>query len=69
LRPFFFSLPVLASARPATQRQAEYSDPFGESAYTPELVIDGQRGLIGSNRRAAEAAIKLAQKADFTLRK
>ncbi|WP_233809672.1 DUF1223 domain-containing protein [Paraburkholderia sp. HP33-1] len=52
------------SLEAATQRQAEYSARFGESAYTPEMVIDGQKGLVSSNRRAAEAAIKFAQKAD-----
>jgi hypothetical protein len=48
----------------ATQRLAEYSVRFGESAYTPQMVIDGQKGLVGSNRRAAEAAIKIAQEVD-----
>lgn len=52
------------SLEAATQRQAEYSTRFGESAYTPEMVIDGQKALVGSNRRAAEAAIRHAQKAD-----
>jgi len=52
------------SLEAATQRQAEYSARFRESAYTPEMVIDGQRRLVGSNRRAAEAAIKQAQEAD-----
>ncbi|WP_042262994.1 DUF1223 domain-containing protein [Paraburkholderia heleia] len=52
------------SLEAATQRQAEYSARFGESAYTPEMVIDGQKGLVGSNRRAVEAAIAIARKAD-----
>ena len=52
------------SLEAATQRQAEYSARFGQSAYTPEMVIDGRKGLVGSNRRAAEAAIRIAQKAD-----
>ena len=52
------------SLEAATQRQAAYSARFGESAYTPEMVIDGRKGLVGSNRRAAEAAIRIAQKAD-----
>ncbi|TDQ98465.1 DUF1223 domain-containing protein [Paraburkholderia silvatlantica] len=52
------------SLEAATQRQAEYSARFGESAYTPEMVIDGLKGLVGSNRRAAEAAIAIARKAD-----
>ncbi|WP_321926199.1 DUF1223 domain-containing protein [Paraburkholderia guartelaensis] len=52
------------SLEAATQRQAEYSARFGQSPYTPEMVIDGQKGLVGSNRHAAEAAIETAQKAD-----
>ena len=52
------------SLEAATKRQAEYSARFGQSAYTPEMVIDGRKGLVGSNRRAAEAAIRIAQKAD-----
>jgi len=52
------------SLEAATQRQAEYSARFGQSAYTPEMVIDGRKGLVGSNRRAAEAAIRIAQQAD-----
>ena len=48
----------------ATQRQAQYSARFGESAYTPQMVVDGRKGLVGSNRRAAEAAIRVAQQAD-----
>ncbi|WP_233886923.1 DUF1223 domain-containing protein [Paraburkholderia flagellata] len=52
------------SLEAATQRQADYAARFGDSPYTPEMVIDGQKGLVGSNRRAAEAAISFAQKAD-----
>ncbi|MEM5314606.1 DUF1223 domain-containing protein [Paraburkholderia sp. JHI869] len=52
------------SLEAATQRQAEYGARFGDGSYTPEMVIDGQKDLVGSNRRAAEAAIKIAQKAD-----
>jgi hypothetical protein len=48
----------------ATQRQAQYAARFGESAYTPQMVVDGRKGLVGSNRRAAEAAIKIAQQTD-----
>lgn len=54
------------SLEAATQRQAAYSAHFGEFAYTPEMVIDGRKGLVGSNRRAAEAAISSARKADET---
>jgi hypothetical protein len=52
------------SLEAATQRQAEYGARFGDGSYTPEMVIDGQKGLVGSDRRATEAAIKIAQKAD-----
>jgi len=41
----------------ATQRQATYGARFGDGSYTPEIVIDGRRGVVGSDRKSAEAAI------------
>jgi len=41
----------------ATQRQATYAARFGDGSYTPEIVIDGRHGLVGSDRNSAEAAI------------
>jgi hypothetical protein len=42
-----------------TNRQQEYANQFHlESIYTPQLIINGQYELIGSNRANAEADIK-----------
>jgi hypothetical protein len=49
----------------ATQRQATYGALFGDGSYTPEMVIDGKRGVVGSNREDAERAIEAA-KSDST---
>ncbi len=44
-----------------TARQESYVSRFSqESAYTPEAVVDGARGLTGSDRRALIAAIQEA---------
>jgi len=51
------------SLESATRRQADYAARFGEGSYTPEMVIDGRKGLVGSNRGAVEAAIRAAQRA------
>lgn len=53
-----FSLPA------ATARQARYGDRFGDGSYTPELVVDGRRGVVGSERQAVESAIAAARVAD-----
>ena len=52
-----FSLPT------ATERQAVYAARLGGGAYTPEIVIDGRSGHIGSRRGEVEAAIGAAQRA------
>ena len=49
-----FSMPA------ATQRQAQYGARFGDGSYTPEMVVDGRKGLVGSERGTAEAAIAAA---------
>ena len=41
----------------ATARQASYAAHLGGGSYTPEMVIDGRRGLVGSERGEAAAAI------------
>jgi hypothetical protein len=43
-----------------TERQEAYAARFKNDAYTPELVVDGQSQLVGSNERAAELAIEKA---------
>lgn len=46
----------------ATYRQAAYAKRFRNFAYTPEMVVEGQHSLIGSDRQAAEAAISTARR-------
>jgi hypothetical protein len=44
-----------------TQRQEEYVRRFGlDSAYTPQMVVDGSSQFVGSNRRALLAAVNKA---------
>lgn len=45
----------------ATQRQARYGSKFGDGSYTPEMVVDGRKGLVGSETGTAEAAIAAAE--------
>jgi hypothetical protein len=46
------------SAPGSTERQNHYARLFGRSEiYTPQMVIDGVRQVVGSNRRAVEEAI------------
>lgn len=52
------------SLEAATQRQAAYSAQFGTFSYTPEMVIDGRKGMVGSDRRAVGTAIAAARNAD-----
>lgn len=45
-----------------TQRQQDYVTQFHlDSAYTPQLVVDGQKDVVGSDERAARAAILKAE--------
>jgi hypothetical protein len=44
-----------------TERQKQYSDQFRlESIYTPQLVVNGEYELVGSNRNGATTTIKKA---------
>ena len=45
----------------ATARQASYAARLGGGSYTPEMVVDGRRGLVGSERGEAAAAIAAAR--------
>ena len=45
----------------ATARQANYAAHLGGGSYTPEMVVDGRRGLVGSERGEATAAIAAAR--------
>jgi hypothetical protein len=51
-----FSLPE------ATQRQATYAAKLGGGSYTPEIVVDGHVGLVGSDRDAVDGAIRAAHR-------
>lgn len=45
-----------------SQRQQDYVNRFRlGSAYTPQLVVDGQKDVVGSDERAARAAILKAE--------
>ncbi len=50
----------------ATDRQAVYGRRFGDGSYTPEMVVDGTKGLVGSERGAAQSAIAAARRGDRT---
>ena len=41
----------------ATSRQADYAGKLGGGSYTPEMVVDGRRGLVGSDRGSVASAI------------
>lgn len=47
-----FSLPA------ATERQRAYAARLGGPVYTPELVVEGAAGVLGSDRDQAEGAIR-----------
>ncbi len=49
------------SLQVATARQARYGSKFGDGSYTPEMVVDGARGFVGSRRGEGEAAIRAAR--------
>ncbi len=48
------------SMEAATERQAQYGARFGDGSYTPEMVIEGTRGLVGSDRDRADEEIGIA---------
>ena len=56
-----FSLPV------ATQRQDVYGHRFGDGSYTPEMVVDGAAGMVGSDRGEVGSAIENARHNGRTL--
>jgi hypothetical protein len=51
-----FSLPA------ATQRQDQYGHRFGDGSYTPEMVVDGAAGMVGSDRGDVTSAIENAKR-------
>ena len=46
----------------ATDRQAAYGRRFGDGSYTPEIVVDGAAGMVGSNRDEVGSAIETAKR-------
>ncbi len=54
------------SMEAATQRQAQYAARFGNGSYTPEMVVDGARNLVGSDRDRAEEEIGIAARQSHT---
>lgn len=55
-----FSLPS------ATERQSQYGRRFGDGSYTPEIVVDGAAGMVGSHRSAVSSAIERAKRESVT---
>ena len=54
------------SLRAATARQARYGRRFGDGSYTPEMVVDGAVGLVGSHRAEVNGAIARARQESRT---
>ena len=54
------------SLEAATARQDRYGHRFGDGSYTPEIVVDGAAGLVGSHRHDVGAAIEKAKREGHT---
>ena len=54
------------SLEASTRRQAAYGLRFGDGSYTPELVIDGRKGVVGSVRDDVDDAIAWARRTAVT---
>jgi hypothetical protein len=50
------------SLEAATDRQAVYGRRFGDGSYTPEIVVDGSAGMVGSDREEVGPAIENAKR-------
>jgi hypothetical protein len=50
------------SLQAATDRQAVYGRRFGDGSYTPEIVVDGSAGMVGSDRDEVGPAIENARR-------
>lgn len=49
------------SSEAATSRQASYAARLGGGSYTPEMVVDGRRGMVGSERGEIASAISASR--------
>lgn len=54
------------SLEAATRRQDVYGRRFGDGSYTPEIVVDGAAGMVGSVRGEVGAAIEKAKRSSRT---
>ena len=45
------------SSQASTDRQKAYASRFGGRVYTPQIVVDGMSGMVGSDRKAVLAAL------------
>src|SRR6201986_4207997 len=54
------------SLEAATDRQAVYGRRFGDGSYTPEIVVDGAAGMVGSARDEVGPAIERAKRESET---
>jgi hypothetical protein len=54
------------SLQAATQRQGRYGQRFGDGSYTPEIVVDGAIGMVGSRRGDVGSAIEKAKRDNRT---
>jgi hypothetical protein len=54
------------SLKVATDRQARYGRRFGDGSYTPEIVVDGSAGLVGSDRDDVGQVIAKARAGNLT---
>src|ERR1700743_1496657 len=54
------------SIEAATERQDRYGHRFGDGSYTPEMVIDGATGHVGSRRDEVGSAIDAAKRQSLT---
>jgi hypothetical protein len=54
------------SLQAATDRQARYGARFGDGSYTPEIVVDGVSGHVGSYRDEVGSAINGAKRQSQT---
>jgi hypothetical protein len=54
------------SLEAATERQGRYGQRFGDGSYTPEIVVDGLSGHVGSDREEIGSAIEAAKRQSQT---